>query len=425
MTEPRQPEPPPWIAAQSAGPHEHEHAYNWEHAQSLRAKAMQWSPWQVRPAPPQGIEPIMLTGGIPDPDSLPIDELIASNEHVLRREGTFALQYGGPQGYPGLREWLAHDVNRREGLDLGAEHFVLTTGSSGALENLCEALLDPGDVAIIERPTFPGSTRLIMSCLAGIEGVSVDHNGLHPDELEHVITRNAAAGKRVKLLYTIANYQNPAASTLSLERRGRIIEICRAANVLIAQDDAYGALGFGREPLPSLFTLAGGDGAVLLGSFSKTLATGLRIGWIMGSQAIVDAVTRVRFDMGVSPWTSRVIADFCESGGYDVHLSRVTDIYRRKRDVMLASLDERCARYARWSVPHGGFFLWLQLSEGIDPRALDEAAWEEGVGYVGGAAFFDNGDGRNYARLCYSNVAEQDIPEAIMRFGRALERASR
>jgi 2-aminoadipate transaminase len=386
---------------------------------------MEWSPWQMRPLPPTGVQPIMLAGGIPDPVSLPVDDLVSCNETVLRREAEFALQYGGPQGFDGLRAWLAEDVNRREGLALGPQHFVLTTGSSGALENLCEALLDPGDVAIIERPAYPGSTRLIKSCLAEIEGVGGDDDGLDCDELESVIARARRDGRRVKLLYTIANFQNPAASTLSLERRLRTIEICRRENVLIAQDDAYGALTFGREGIPSLFALAGGDGAVLLGTFSKTLATGLRIGWLMGAQQIVDAVTRVRFDMGVSPWTSRVIAEYCRSGRYAEHVPKVIEIYRRKRDAMLSALDERCGSYARWSVPQGGFFLWLELAEGVNPSALFDAAWEEGVGYVGGKSFFDNGEGADFIRLCYSNVAESDIPVAIQRLGRAMERAVR
>ena len=140
---------------------------------------------------------------------------------------------------------------------------------------------------------------------------------------------------------------------------------------------------------------------------------------------IIDAITRVRFDMGVSPWTSRVIAEYCESGRYDAHVPRVIEIYRRKRDAILAALNERCGKYVRWSVPAGGFFLWLELSEGIDPSRLYDTSWEEGVGYVGGRAFFDNGEGANYARLAYSNVTETEISEAIMRFGRALERASR
>lgn len=419
----RQQEVPPWIAA--ATPDDAiAHAYDIEGAQSLRARAMQWSPWATRAMPPGKVKPIMLTGGVPDPGSLPIDDLIACNERVLRSEGEQALMYGGPQGYPGLREWLAHDINRREGTDLGEQHFVLTCGSSGALENLCEALLDPGDVALIERPTYAGSTRTIRSCLAQVEGVAIDDDGLLPDDLERVIAEAKAAGKRVKLLYTIANFHNPAAATLSLDRRKRVVEICGREGVLIAQDDAYGAISFGASPLPSLFTLAGGDGAVLLGTFSKSLATGLRVGWIMGAKPIVDAVTRVRFDMGVSPWTSRVLAEYCTSGRYDEHVPRVIEIYRRKRDAMLAALEERCASRGRWSVPQGGFFMWLELAGGIDPKALADAAYDEGVLVVGGSAFFDNGAGANFIRMCYSNVAEGDIAEAVTRFGRALDRAA-
>ena len=399
--------------------------YNWEEQISARGKAMAWSPWAQRPLPPPPVEPIQLTGGIPDPGSLPIDELIAANERVLRREGTYALMYGGPQGYGGLREWLAKDINRREALDTGPEHFVLTCGSAGGLENICEALLDPGDVAIIERPSFPGSVRTIMSCLPEIAGVPVDGDGLRVDLLEETIERVRREGKRAKVLSTISNFHNPAAAMLSLERRKRIVELCRAHDILIIQDDAYGRIGFGEQAPPSFYALAHGTGAVLLGTFSKTLATGLRVGWVMGEKGVVDAITRMRFDMGVSPWSSRVIAEFCESGGFDEHVGRVIEIYRRKRDAMVAALDERCPKYARWSVPQGGFFMWLELSEGIDPRRLTETANEEAVQFVGGRPFFDDRSGDNFARLCYSNVAEADIPEAIMRFGRALERAVR
>lgn len=399
--------------------------FNWEQAIAARGKAMEWSPWAQRELPPPPVAPIQLTGGIPDPASLPVDDLIACNERVLRREGTFALMYGGPQGYSGLREWLANDVNRREALATGAEHFVLTCGSAGGLENICEAFLDPGDVAIIERPSFPGSVRTIMSCLPELAGVPVDEDGLSVEVLEDVLARVAAEGKRAKILYTISNFHNPAAATLSLERRQRIVELCRARNILIVQDDAYGRIGFDETVPPSMYALAGGSGAVLLGTFSKTLATGLRLGWVMGEKPVVDAITRMRFDMGVSPWTSRVVAEFCESGRFDAHVEHVTAIYRRKRDAMAAALDERCAKFARWSVPKGGFFLWLELSEGIDPRRLVETANEEAVQYVGGRPFFDDRSGDHFVRLCYSNVAESDIPEAIMRFGRALERAVR
>jgi DNA-binding transcriptional MocR family regulator len=366
----------------------------------------------------------MLTGGVPDPPSLPIEALIACNETVLRREGNYALMYGGPQGPSGLREWLAKDVNRREGLTLGAEHFVLTCGSAGAFENVCETFLDPGDVAILEQPCFPGTTRIARSCLAEIVGVPVDADGLVVEELARTVDALVAAGKRVKLLCTIANFQNPAADTMSLARRQAVVEICRRHGILIVQDDAYGAISFEREPVPSLFAIAGGTGAVLLGTFSKTLATGLRVGWVMGEQTVIDAITRMRFDMGVSPWSSRVLTEFCESGRYDEHVPRMIEIYRAKRDVMLAAMRERVSKHATWGVPKGGFFIWLKLHDDIDPDKLRVTANDEAVGYVTGSAFFNDGSGANFVRLCYSNVAESDIPEAIMRFGRALERAA-
>ena len=161
-----------------------------------------------------------------------------------------------------------------------------------------------------------------------------------------------------------------------------------------------------------------------MGTFSKTLATGLRVGWIMGEQPVIDAVTRMRFDMGVSPWTSRVLQSSARAAATRRTCRRCVEIYRSKRDAMLAAMDERCSGFGEWGVPKGGFFVWLELRDGIDPKKLRYTANEEAVGYVGGEAFFADGSGTDYIRLCYSNVAEKDIPEAIMRLGRALERAS-
>lgn len=414
----------PWEADQTAST-ARDDAYDFEAALSLRARKMAWSPWFQGQLPPPSRPPIYLTGGVPDPASLPIDEFITANERVLRREGEQALQYGGPQGPTGLRDWLASDINRREGITTDKTNFVLTTGSAGAFENVCETFLDPGDVVILEQPCFAGSTRIALSCLPEIVTVPMDDDGLDVAALQQLTDRIAAEGKRAKMLYTIPNFQNPAANTLSLDRRKAVVDICKRHGILIAQDDAYGAIAFDREPLPSLYTVAGGTGAVLMGTFSKTLATGLRVGWIMGEKPVIDAITRMRFDMGVSPWTTRVIAEFCTSGGYDAHVPKMIEIYRRKRDVMLAALDERCSGHMKWSVPKGGFFIWAELNADIDPAKLRMMANAEAVGHVGGEAFFADGSGDNFVRLCYSNVAEADIPEAIMRFGRALERSAR
>jgi 2-aminoadipate transaminase len=412
----------PWEAG-GASVEEIAGGYNWEAALSARGRASAWTPWWMSTLPPPPVEPIMLTGGIPDPASLPIDDLIACNETVLRREGMLALQYGGPQGYEGLREWLAEEVNRREGLHLTLANFVLTCGSAGAFHDLLTTFVDPGDAVILEQPCYPGSTRVARSLLPEIAGVPVDEDGIVIDELERTVARLLTEGRRPKVLYTIANFQNPNAGTMSIARRQAVAEICRRHEIMIAQDDAYGGINFETEPQPSLFTVAGGTGAVVMGTFSKTLATGLRVGWIMGEQTVVDAVTRMRFDMGVSPWTSRVLHEFAASGRYEQHVPKMVEIYRRKRDAMLSALDERCGSYGAWGVPKGGFFIWMKLADGIDTKKLRFTANEEAVGYVGGEAFFADGSGNEYVRLCYSNVAEKDIPEAITRLGRAFERA--
>ncbi len=399
--------------------------YSWAQAESRRAAAISWTAGGNDPEPLSGDESSMIAFSIPDPDTLPLEDLIQSNERVIRRAGRLALQYGGPQGYPGLREWLAFDINAREGVDATNDNVVLTCGSSGAVENLCEALIDPGDVVFVERPTFPGSLRTITACLAEIVGIPTNRDGLDPDDLERAIAETKRAGRRPKLFYTQSNFHNPTAATMSLARRRRVIDVCRAENVLIAQDDAYGALGFDGQPPPSLYALAGGDGVVLIGTFSKALATGLRVGWIMGDKTVIDAITRVRFDMGVSPWTSRVLADYCERGLFDKHVHSMIDVYRRKRDAMEAALTQQLPILGRRRTPQGGFFLWIELPETVDPRKLYAAAWEEGVGYVDGRAFFDNGEGGRFVRACVSAIQDAAIPDAMRRLERAVERASR
>jgi DNA-binding transcriptional MocR family regulator len=383
-----------------------------------------WVAGSRQPTEPPPVPAIQLTGGIPDPDTLPIEELIQASDTVLRREGQEALRYGGHQGHAGLREWLAEHMGEQEGLSLTADNFTITNGISGALINVAETFLDEGDVGLCESPTFPGGAGTIQNCLAEVRSVTLDADGLVPEALEEAIERIEGEGKRVKLLYTIPNFQNPTGSTLSLERRKAVVDICQRHSVLIAEDDAYGDIRAEGQRPPTLFALAEGRGAVFMGTFSKTMATGLRIGWVLAGQGAIDALLRTRFDLGTSPWTQRTILEFCSTGAFAKHLDKVNAVYRSKRDVMLSALDERCSRYATWNRPDGGFFIWMTLAEGVDPKKLAEAARRLGVAYVNGAAFHLDGTGRNKVRLCFSNVAEADIPEAIMRLGRAMEEAS-
>jgi len=402
---------------------------NWEAAlleQSLSRRVEAAGPayWGAgATAGPPPIPPIALTGGVPDPESLPFDDLAESARIVLEREGRPALQYGGPQGFLGLREWLAERVGRADGLSLGPENITITNGSAGALANICETFLDPGDLVMAEAPSYPGAMRTIHAQGARVEGVPVDAEGLRPEALAEAVEALSRGDARPKLLYTIPNFHNPTGATLSLERRRAVLEIAQRHRLLIVEDDAYGEIRFEGERVPSFFALSGGDGVLKVGTFSKTLATGLRVGWVAAAQEVTDFLVRMRFDMGTSPWIQRLVAEYVSRGLLDRHLPQVVEIYRRKRDAMVAALEEHCAPHVRWRLPSGGFFLWLETDRRVQPEALREAAAEEGVAYVSGDTFFVDRSGNRFIRLAYSFVAEQEIEEAVRRLGRALKRA--
>ncbi len=339
---------------------------------------------------------------------------------------------------------MAARISALDGVPLGPENVAISNGSAGALANICEAFLDEGDAAVIEAPTFPIAVGAMQALGARLIPVPLDREGIRLDVLEERLAELRSQGVRTKLLYTIPNFQNPSGVTASEARRRQVLELCRRHEVWIMEDDAYGDIRLEGEPVPSYFALAGGQGVFRVGTFSKTIATGLRVGWVAAEQATVDTLVRLRFDMGTTPWIQRVVAEYAASGLLERHLRLVLDIYRRKRDLMLAELTRHCAPFARWERPAGGFFLWLRLDRSFQGRiaALQEAAAQEGVAFVSGDTFFpaggaDDGSGRGFSprrgarapaspaiRLAYSYVAEADIPEAIARLGQAMARAT-
>jgi len=403
---------------------------NWEAAVldetlSRRAQAAGPAYWGAAAgAAPPPVPPITLTGGVPDPEWLPFNDLADAARAVLEQDGSLALQYGGPQGFLGLREWLAERISRSEGLSLGPENITITNGSAGALANVCETLLDPNDVVIAEAPSYPGAIRTVRAQGARVETVPVDAEGLPPKALAETVEALSKQGARPKLLYTIPNFHNPTGVTLSLERRRAILEIAQRHRLLIVEDDPYGEIRFEGEKVPSFFSLSGGDGVLRVGTFSKILATGLRLGWVAAAQEAIDSLLRLRFDMGTSPWIQRLVAEYASRGLLDPHLARMVEIYRRKRDALVAALEDHCRPYLSWRRPEGGFFLWSELEPSVQPAALREEAAQEGVAYIPGDVFFVDRSGSQFIRLAYSFVAEQEIGEAIRRLGRALVRAS-
>lgn len=389
---------------------------------SARARAMQES--EPASAAPPTVPLLSLTGGVPDPRGLPFAKVAECVAAVMDMPGDreASLQYGGPQGPAALRQALAERLSPLEGVELSAGHFTITSGSAHGLANVCATFLDPGDVVIVESPSFGASLRTIQYHQGELVGVGLDADGIRSDEAAEAVVRARAAGKRVKMIYVIPNFHNPTGVTMSLPRRQELLAIAREAGALIVEDGAYDGLRYEGEELPSLFGLAAGEGVVKLGTFSKQIATGLRLGWNLAAPEVVRALVSMRFDMGSSPFTSRFVLEYLRRGYLDEHLPRMIDLYRRKRDLMLAALEEHCSPYCRWQRPEGGFFLWLRLRE---PRAQEvvDAAYHEGVMVVPGNWFFADGrDPGDCVRLNFSYVAEEEIPEAIRRLGVAMRK---
>jgi len=387
-----------------------------------RTKGMPSASW-ASPAQP---DTIPLTGGVPDPETLPREELLdAARRVLLSGEGKWALEYGGNYGFEGLRELVATRVDPQPGLGYTAANVALTGGAAQALQIIFDTFIDPGDTVVVEAPAWGGIIRWLRGFQAEMEQVSLDEAGIVIDELDETLARLAAEGRKPKLIYTIPTFQNPMGITATIERRKQLIEVAARHRVLILEDDPYGELRFAGERVPSLLTLSGGDGVIRCGTFSKVIATGLRVGWITGPRAYVDATATMRFDNGTSPFASRIIAAYIEAGYHEPHVAKMCQIYRSKCDAMLSALDETCSKFATWTRPEGGFFVWLTLPEGTDPRALAQAAGTEGVQYIPGSSFFPAKGGERNVRLAYSYMPEETTAEAIRRLARAFERTVR
>ena len=384
---------------------------------SQNARRMAGSHW-VQPA---DNNPIEFTGGVPDPDTLPVDALLEAARTVLKREPVEALEYGGAQGFLRLRELIAERVVHEEGL--GPENFALTGGGYPALHTICDTFLDPGDVVLVDAPAWGGFIRLARAVGAEIVGVPLDDEGPVIAAAEEALARARAEGKRAKLIYTIPTFQNPMGTTFSAERRTALIELAARNQVLIVEDDPYGDLRFTGQRVPSIFSLAGGEGVIKAGTFSKIIATGLRAGWIEAKKEYVDATLRMRFDNGTSPFVLRTIAAYIEQGTLEPHIEQMCRVYAAKCDAMLSALSESCAGLATWTQPEGGFFIWLTFDERLQLADVMRLCGEERVAVVPGTSFYADGGGQTNIRLAFSNVAEDQIAEGIKRLARALARA--
>lgn len=369
--------------------------------------------------------PIVFEAGLPDPTTFPVDDLERLYAKVLDRD--FAdLQYGTPMdgdlsyGNAGLRHHLAERAQAIDGRTVERAGVLLTHGGAHAISLVAHAFLNPGDVAAVESPTWEFILRDVTLTGAEPIAIPIDDDGLRIDVLESELARLAKEGKKLKLLYTIATFNVPTAATMSLERRKRLLELAAEHSFIVIEDNVYGELRYSGERLPTLFSLDT-DGVVLkVDSFSKTVMPGLRLAWVTGDPLVTSAMDRVRRDLGVGQLVARVMGEFVGEGLLDPHIASVCELYRDKRDATLAALAKHCDGLVSWNTPEGGYFIWLELAEGIDPRQVQAKAMAEGVMCRPGERFFgqEPGAGDRFMRLAFTTVPVSDLERAAEVLGK-------
>ncbi|MBD7949419.1 PLP-dependent aminotransferase family protein [Oerskovia sp. Sa4CUA1] len=360
-------------------------------------------------------EVVSLAGGMPYLEGLPLDVIADAMQKLVATRGTTALQYGSGQGDESLREKIV-DVVRLEGIDCHPDDIVVTTGSQQALDLVTRIFIDPGDVIVAEAPSYVGALGVFRSYQADIVHVPLDEHGLIPEALEETLTRLAAEGRRVKLLYTVPNFHNPAGVTLSVERRPRILEIAQRFGVLVIEDNPYGLLGFDGDPLPAMRSLDD-QGVLYLGSFSKTFAPGYRVGWVVAPHAVREKLVLASESAILCPSNASqlAIATYLETCDWQGQIKQFRELYRERRDAMIGALSEHLPS-ASWNVPNGGFYTWVKLPDGLDARSMLPRAVTARVAYVPGTAFYADGTGADHVRLSYCFPTPERIREGVRRF---------
>jgi 2-aminoadipate transaminase len=361
-------------------------------------------------------EVVSFAGGMPFVQSLPVEHVLEVVESVLAERADVALQYGGGQGSPILRERLAA-VMADESTEVDPDDILVTTGAQQALDLVGKVLIDPGDEIVVEGPSYVGALSAFGAYEPRFVHVDLDDDGLMVDRLEDALVR----GVRPKFVYTVPNFHNPAGVTMSFERRRRLVGLCREAHVPIVEDNPYGMLRFEGEPLPTLRSLDP-QNVIYLGTVSKIFAPGVRVGWAVAEPGVLQRLILAKeaADLCGSNLTMLVTERYLSGEAWRRNLGTLVQIYRARRDAMLGALSEHFPPDARWTHPAGGFYVWVTLPDYVDARAMLAAAVERRVAYVPGTGFYADGRGKDRMRLAFCYPTEDRIVEGVRRLGELL-----
>lgn len=399
----------------------------WAHRFAQRTKAVKSSTIRELLKLTQRPEVISFAGGLPAPDVFPVERFQNACHRVLEAKGAMALQYSASEGYTPLREYLAQKM-ARYGIIAGVDNVLITSGSQQALDLIGKLLINPGDRVLVEAPTYLGALQAFNVYGAEYVTVPIDQDGLRTEHLDEALRSGP------KFMYILPNFQNPGGVTLCEPRRHELVLLAEKYGIPIIEDDPYGQLRFEGEHLPPLLVLdrdnlRRDDGklgnVIYLSTFSKTLAPGIRLGWIVAPPDVITKLVQLKqgADLHSSTFDQMVAYEVVHDGFLDEHVKKIRAVYRERRDVMLAALEEYFPPDVTWTHPHGGLFLWVTLPEGMDMQHLFQAAVRENVAFVPGDCFYPGGDeGNRHMRLNFSHSTPQQIREGIRRLGLAVAR---
>jgi DNA-binding transcriptional MocR family regulator len=394
----------------------------WVEAYATRARGMTASEIRALFAVASRPEVVSLAGGMPFVQALSSDVMAQTATRVLVDRGAVALQYGSGQGDPTLREQIL-EVMGEVGISAHPDDIVVTPGSQMALDLVVRIFCDPGDVVLVEAPSYVGALGVFRAYECDVVHVAMDSEGLSPDALRAAIARATAEGKRVKMLYTIPSYHNPAGVTQGSARRAEIVAIAQSHGILVLEDDPYGLLGFDSETPPRAMRADEADGVIYLGSFSKTIAAGLRVGWALAPHGVREKLVLAAESALLCPsnLTQLVVSDYLATEPWRDQIKVFREIYRERRDALLGALDAMMPAGTRWTVPAGGFYSWVTLPDGLDSKAMLPRAVAALVAYVPGTGFFVDGQGSDSLRLSYCYPDPDRIREGVRRLSGVLE----
>lgn len=362
-------------------------------------------------------EVISFAGGLPAPELFPGDDLAEEAERLLKEEGAMALQYSTTEGYAPLRKWISERMNGTWGTNLVPDEILITSGSQQGLDLTAKLFLDEGDLVFTESPTYLAALGSFKVFLPRFVEIPTDDEGMVLEALEARLRE-----EKPKLIYVVPNGQNPSGRTWSVERRQKFMEIVTRHEVPVIEDNAYFEVLFDCPKVPSMKAFDPKDLVVCLGSFSKVLCPGLRVGWVAAHPEILAGyvILKQSTDLHTASFSQMLIHRYLQTCDFEARLTRIRETYRFRRDAMLAALEEEMPEGVTWTRPAGGMFLWLTLPEGIDGHALLARCLEHNVAFVPGAAFFAHPGHGNTARLNYSNMPPERIREGIRRFAQVL-----